>query len=288
MAVINGTSGNNRLFGTAEADSIFGKGGDDTINPGSGLGDYIDGGNGYDVLVVDYSTLTTSNSFSSDNMELIIVTAGNGDDNFTFNNSSDYLAGRDGNDTLDAGTLNDTLFGGNGNDRLFGGEGDDVMNGDNDNDYMIGGTGNNTLFGGAGNDVLATDDGNDYMDGGDNDDTLNGYGGQDVLVGGFGNDRIIGNFGNDTLTGGAGADDFQIFSQDAFNGVDTILDFNPTEGDKISFIAGGVASINQFFYNSSTGAISFDSNLFDTVAPVAFAVVSPNSGFNLNRDLILS
>jgi Ca2+-binding RTX toxin-like protein len=288
MAVINGTSNGDNLFGTTGTDSIFGGGGNDVINPLTGIGDYIDGGAGIDTLVIDYSNLITDSSFSFDRIENVILSSGGGNDRYTFNNTVDNLFGGDGNDTLDAGTLDDRLFGGNGDDRLFGGDGNDFLDGGNNNDYIIGSKGNNTLFGGDGNDVLATDNGNDYMDGGNNDDTLNGFDGNDFLVGGFGNDILIGNWGDDTISGGAGTDQFQFFISDISHGVDAILDANfVVEGDKIAFGSNGQASINQFFYNSSTGAISFDANLFDTVAPVTFATVSVNSGFNLNRDLIL-
>ncbi|NJM28489.1 MAG: calcium-binding protein [Pseudanabaena sp. RU_4_16] len=286
MAVINGSTGNDRLLGTTEADSIFGNNGDDLIDPLIGVGDYVDGGAGVDILVIDYSNLITSASFTFDRIERVILTSGGGNDSYTFNNTIDYLFGRDGNDTLDAGSLDDTLGGGNGDDRLFGGDGNDSLDGGNDNDYIIGGKGNNTLFGGAGNDVLATDNGNDYMDGGDNDDTLNGYDGQDFLVGGFGNDELMGRWGYDTVTGGAGADRFIFFSDEILNGADTITDANfAGEGDKIVANFGGLASINQFFYNS--GVLSFDANLFDTVNPVVFAWVNVDSGFNFERDFIL-
>jgi serralysin len=286
MAVINGTPGKDRLFGTSDADSISGGKGDDLIYPLTGVGDYVDGGEGFDTVVVDYSNLTTSSNFTIDRIEFVIATGGSGNDNFTFNNTKDFLFGGDGNDTLDTGTLDDTLRGGNGDDWLLGGDGNDSLSGENGNDYIIGSKGNNTLLGGDGNDVLATDDGNDYMDGGNNDDTLNGYLGQDFLVGGFGNDELIGNWGYDTLTGGAGADRFIFSSDEILNGADTITDANfAGEGDKIVANFGGLASINQFFYNS--GVLSFDANLFDTVVPVVFAWVNVDSGFNFGRDFIL-
>ena len=286
MAVINGTPGRDTLDGTIETDSIFGGSGDDMINPLTGVGDYIDGGAGNDTLVIDYINLITDSSFSFDRIENVILSSGGGNDRYTFNNTRDTMFGGDGNDTLDAGTLDDFLHGGNGDDVLLGGDGNDVLLGAANNDYIIGSKGNNTLFGGDGNDVLATDSGNDYMDGGNNDDTLNGYDGQDFLVGGFGNDELMGRWGYDTVSGGAGADRFLFFSDEILNGADTITDANfAGEGDKIVANFGGLASINQFFYNS--GVLSFDANLFDTVNPVVFAWVNVDSGFNFGRDFIL-
>ena len=80
-----------------------------------------------------------------------------------------------------------------------------------------------------------------------------GNSGDNVLTGGAGNDTLIGGAGNDTLIGGVGADAF------VFNGkvgdylkagnVDTIADFNQSEGDKIA--------LSTVIYD-----IDFDSNWF--------------------------
>jgi serralysin len=287
IIAINGTPSNDILIGTSGRDQISGNGGDDLIDPGTGLNDFIDGGPGIDTLLVNYSNLISDASFSFVNIENLSVLGGSGNDNFVFNDTIDTLDGGDGNDTLDAGALDDKLFGRNGDDKLFGGDGNDGLDGGDGNDYMIGGKGNNTLFGRAGNDVLATDDGNDFLDGGDGDDTLNAYLGNDFLVGGSGNDILIGNWGNDTISGGAGADQFQFFIDEISHGVDTILDANFAEGDKIAFGSGRQASINQFFYNGSTGAISFDANLFDSIAPITFATLTINTVFNVSTDIIL-
>jgi Ca2+-binding RTX toxin-like protein len=264
----------------------LGKGGNDVINPLIGVGDYIDGGAGNDTLVIDYTNLIVDSNFSFDRIENVVLSSGSGNDRYTFNNTVDNLFGGDGNDTLDSGTLDDRLFGGNGDDRLLAGAGNDFLDGGNNNDYMIGSTGNNTLFGGAGNDVLSTDNGSDYIDGGDGEDTLNGSDGNDFLVGGFGNDDLMGRWGNDTVTGGGGADRFLFFSDEISNGVDIIIDANfAGEGDKIVVNFGGLASINQFSYDS--GVLSFDANLFDNVGPVLFASINRDSGFNFGRDFIL-
>ena len=67
---------------------------------------------------------------------------------------------------------------------------------------------------------------------GDNgDDILFGGSANDSLSGGEGNDILNGGGGNDTLTGGLGADAF-VFNV-GNSGIDTITDFNATEGDRI-------------------------------------------------------
>ena len=64
-------------------------------------------------------------------------------------------------------------------------------------------------------------------------DTIIGRGGNDQINGGNGDDIIFGGAGTDYLTGGAGADTFGFFATDVGNGVDTIYDFNFTQGDVI-------------------------------------------------------
>ncbi len=67
------------------------------------------------------------------------------------------------------------------------------------------------------------------------DDVLNGGEGDDIIFGQEGNDLITGGLGDDILYGGSGADTF-IFN--AINeGVDTIKDFDVSEGDLIDLSA---------------------------------------------------
>lgn len=71
----------------------------------------------------------------------------------------------------------------------------------------------------------------------------------DILTGLAGNDILIGGAGSDILTGGSGADIFTWNNSDADGSVDTIVDFNASEGDKIN-----LADILQF--NSTNDDIS--------------------------------
>lgn len=70
------------------------------------------------------------------------------------------------------------------------------------------------------------------------DDVLYGLGGKDVLRGGDGNDLLFGGLGNDVLYGDAGANTF-IFGREP-GARDTIKDFDPIGGDRISFSEIGV------------------------------------------------
>lgn len=103
-----------------------------------------------------------------------------------------------------------------------------VINGTNGNDKLNGSRGNDTLNGFGGADVL---------DGSIGKDLLFGDNGNDLLKGSFGNDDLAGGLGSDTLTGGTGADYFVFLYPD--EGIDTIRDFSPSNGDKILVSAEG-------------------------------------------------
>jgi Ca2+-binding RTX toxin-like protein len=75
----------------------------------------------------------------------------------------------------------------------------------------------------------------------------------DVLVGGDGDDILIGGGGDDILTGGLGADTFKWSLGDegttGMPAVDRIMDFNPTDGDKLDLadllLTGSVLSFSE-------------------------------------------
>ncbi|MEH1934361.1 MAG: choice-of-anchor Q domain-containing protein [Nostoc sp.] len=87
------------------------------------------------------------------------------------------------------------------------------------------------------NNIAGFDNSNDLINGQGGNDTINGYGGDDQLRGGTGNDLLIGGKGNDLLVGGMGADSFLYNTNAGFTsaavGIDTIADFNHSQGDKI-------------------------------------------------------
>ena len=66
---------------------------------------------------------------------------------------------------------------------------------------------------------------------GSGSDSIDAGTGNDYVFAGGGDDSIRGGQGNDTLWGGAGADTFIYAAGDT--GIDTIKDFNISEGDKI-------------------------------------------------------
>ncbi|WP_415755436.1 retention module-containing protein [Pseudomonas leptonychotis] len=127
-----------------------------------------------------------------------------------------------------------------------------------------------SVDGTAGVDNLVGTAGVDYLFGLGGDDTLSGLAGNDVLSGGDGNDILIGGLGNDILSGGAGADIFRWLSTDT-TGADKVLDFKPSEGDKLD--------LTQLLIGESYNAGSLDDFLsFSVVDNSTIIAVRPTAG----------
>ncbi len=239
---LNGGGGNDLLFGGAGADDLSGGEGDDNLYVFEN-DDLLDGGNGYDQVIVlnsqavnitidsgvEYVAGNSGNDIlSAAAMTTAIVIGGaSGDDTLTGGSGDDTLAGGDGTDTVNGGLGADLLFAGTGSDNFFGGDGDDKI-------YILGNDG--TIDGGVGFDraiVLDTagvsvtiganteygagNIGNDTLNasglataitlgGADGADTLRGGSAADTMAGGTGNDDVFGNGGGDNLIGGDGND----------------------------------------------------------------------------------
>lgn len=127
-----------KLLGTNEADSIYGKAGDDYLSGFDG-NDYLYGGHGKDTLY-----------------------GGDGSDNLFGENGQDKLFGGYGNDVVAGELGNDTLYGQQGNDILHGGYDDDLLYGGSGNDFLVGwgGMGDeyDTLTGNGGADTFVLGD----------------------------------------------------------------------------------------------------------------------------------
>ncbi len=146
-----------------------------------------------------------------------------------------FVTGTSGNDRLRADSEPTLMQGLAGDDFMVGGSANDRLEGNDGADVLRGGGGDDWLFGDAGNDTLYGDAGNDRLIGGAGDDALFGGDGDDWLHGGSGNDR---------LKGGAGADTF-VFDVSDFGSVDTILDFNLAEGDRLLLTGVGANSLGE-------------------------------------------
>jgi Ca2+-binding RTX toxin-like protein len=200
------------------------------------------------------------------------------DDSFTGSALDDRLRAYAGADTMQGGAGNDVLDGGDGDDDLFGGlgadtlvdpgganylrgdEGDDVIVGGADfddingnmgndtveggfsDDWVVGGKDNDAVFGGDGGDLVYGNLGDDTCDGGAGNDTVRGGQGNDTLAGGAGNDFISGDRGDDTMTGGGGAD---LFHSSGDAGIDRVLDFSVTQGDRVQLDPGTTFTLSQ-------------------------------------------
>jgi Ca2+-binding RTX toxin-like protein len=152
---------------------------------------------------------------------------------------------------------------------LATGDGNDVFDGGDGNDTLEGGTSYDTLIGGRGNDILLGEQDNDY------------------LTGDNGNDTLTGGKGYDYLIGGANADKFRFTLRS--DGIDTIKDFKRNESDKIEISSSfGATSLNQFSYDSNTGALFFDASPFDNVGAIQLATLENKpTDFSTLQDLVL-
>jgi Ca2+-binding RTX toxin-like protein len=123
---ITGGAGNNTIFGGSGADTLIGGTGTSYVQAGSGVGQFLEGGSGYDTL--------------SD--------PGGGSDTLMAGSGDDVLFGF-GDDTLEGGAGSDTLYAAQGaSESMTGGSGNDlfVLQGTSGHDTVEGGAGNNTLW----------------------------------------------------------------------------------------------------------------------------------------------
>ncbi len=135
-------SGNDSLSAGALAydDRIFSGSGDDTVNAGTGGADSINGGDGLDVGLFNWSASTTdikvdpyyddyadgeSRYVNFDNVERFSITGGSGNDHLAGSSWSDTLIGGDGNDYLESGNFRTDVDSFN-TDVIDGGKGVDL------------------------------------------------------------------------------------------------------------------------------------------------------------------
>ena len=119
-----------------------------------------------------------------------------------------------------------------GNDEdnyIIGSEVNDLICGKKGNDVIMGLGGNDIIYAGKGDDTLYGGDGNNQLFGEDGEDNIIGGPFNDLLVGGHGDDHISSSTGDDIMIGGDGADYFECGS-----GLNTVVDFNPINGDLVS------------------------------------------------------
>ncbi len=240
--------GNDSFTQLGRVDNLFfTNAGNDMIAPGLGF-DTVDGGDGDDILIVDYriGDLPTSSGVSGGGVGTALFRNGPGGallDYLVHTNVERFQ--------ITGGTKADNFAGGAGADFLAGKEGDDTLNGNAGDDFLDGGLGADVLRGGSGNDRYLVDSIADIVaeNAGEGTDTIyaiisltlgmntenlelggratsgvgntlanliTGNARSNVLSGGGGDDVLQGGFGTglagaaeiDRLTGGAGADTF--------------------------------------------------------------------------------
>ncbi|MGK7898689.1 MAG: FG-GAP-like repeat-containing protein, partial [Xenococcus sp. (in: cyanobacteria)] len=163
--------------------------------------------------------------------------------------------------------------------------GDDLIQGSTKDDVLNGGFNSATpTFA----EITYEDDGFDILQGGKGDDLLNGGSGNDTLDGGglIYDDNInvtgvIVGDGTDTLIGGSGNDTFVFNTLET--GIDVITDFTVlVDRIQINQVEFGATDTNQFSFDQTNGALSFDSQQFATLENF-----TDLQDFDVNRDIQL-
>jgi Ca2+-binding RTX toxin-like protein len=256
------------VIGTADDETLVGRGGRDTIR-GEGGDDVLWGLAGEDAITAGLGGEST-------------LYGGAGRDTLFAGDGLDVLYGGPDRDYLYSwrnASGRDTIYGGDGIDKVsyvYWAEGvyvdlrlvpstsrlsADVLYGVEEvdgsvwNDTIVGNAAGNWLDGIAGADRLIGLAGNDYLIGGDGDDVLFGGTGRDYLTGGNGDDVLHGGTGADTMLGDYGFDQFVFNVQtDVGGGSDRIRMFDGAE-DRIliSGLAAGSAAPQVSIFVRPTG-----------------------------------
>ncbi|MBO9450061.1 CHRD domain-containing protein [Tropicibacter sp. R16_0] len=211
---VNGTMGDDTLFGLGGNDTISGDAGEDSLSGGDGNDsltggadrDTLDGGAGDDTMA---GGADNDNYFVDSAGDTVVENAGEGAFDQVWS-SITYTLG----DHVESLVLVGDTF-----------EVTDVKDIDgtgNAADNYVGGTyGANRLEGLGGNDTLAGANGDDTLDGGEGNDSLTGGLGNDILIGGDGTDTARFVVNSSDVSVAMGTDALIITSG---RGVDTVMD----------------------------------------------------------------
>ncbi len=256
MAVINGTTSDDALMGTATADVISGGDGRDKIRGQHG-NDTIYGGDGNDIIQAEYGD--------------DVVYGGLGRDFVGGGAGQDVVYGGEGNDGFYGGGDDDSMYGEAGADKIRGDGGNDYLSGGADNDWITGGTGHDTIDGGTGDDSLYGDVGNDEF-------VIRTGEGNDTIDGGLGFDTVVLELSSSDVTTGFRIElqDYQVWFQDlidAAGGTINALAGQPT-GAWFSFTTPGLTlgGIENLVITLDGTEIPVDDVV--NMAPVADALVA--------------
>ena len=307
-------SGDDTITLTSRGDNnLAGGDGNDTINPGLGI-DYVLGGAGNDLLILDYSLGDSANVSG-------VLLNGSYMERHDLNTNSvvdSIYAGEFEHYQITGGSKADYLFGGGGDDSLYGGSGDDTLNGGAGDDSMIGGSGNDVYYVDSVRDIVIehTDEGTDRVyasliyvlgdnlenlsllstsningTGNSGNNSITGNSGNNVLSGLDGNDTIDGGAGNDTINGGDGFDtavftgnfaDYSI-SYDGATATFTVADHTANrDGTDV------ISAVENFKFADVTKSGS--DFIPDTIAPTIaiFSPVDASSGVAIGSEIVLT
>ncbi|MBA3755652.1 MAG: calcium-binding protein [Nitrosomonas sp.] len=281
---LEGTGGDDDIFGFNGTDILNGHDGSDFLDGGPGA-DQMNGGDQDDAYQVDnvgdiaaegfndaqggvdavFSSVSHTLGFG---MERLFLFSSNFNPlNGTGNENNNFISAADGNDTLSGGDGNDTLNGGGGADNMNGGDQDDIYVVDNFGDIAaedfndaqggvdtVNASVSHTLGFGMENLNLTGSGGIDGTGNGNNNiitgnsaaNSINGAGGADILNGGAGNDTVNGGAGADNMDGGTGADNM--------NGGTGADDMNGGDQNDI-YIVDNVGDIAAESFNDAQGGV---------------------------------
>lgn len=125
-----------------------------TLSRSASRGASIDGGSGYDMLIVDSASKAKNTNLDKLDKVSDIAKVEEIIYNFSGANSKQKIIGTNTNETIYVGENGSTTDGGRGNDYLFAGSGDDTLIGGAGNDFLSAAGGRNTLTGGQGADYF--------------------------------------------------------------------------------------------------------------------------------------
>jgi serralysin len=258
---IVGNDADNALLGRGGNDSLFGRGGDDFLQGGDGA-DTLNGGTGSDIMRGEAG----NDTYVVDNAgDTVVETPGAGLDKIVSAINLNLSFG----DLVNVENL--TLVG-----AALNGTGNALSN------TLVGNDAVNSLAGLGGSDQLLGHGGDDVLDGGAGNDTLNGGSGFDTITTGSGLDRVVFN----TALGGGNVDHVLDFNPtfDTFvlsDAVFTALAPGPLSADAFVIGAATADASDRIVYDSTSGALSYDSDGAGGAAQIQFASLS--SGLDLTH-----
>ncbi|MER9273908.1 calcium-binding protein [Mesorhizobium sp. M0643] len=299
--ILTGGGGANVIYGGGGADTMTGYGGNDTYYVDSSGDKVIEAvGGGADKIFTAVSHTLSAGS----EIEVLATTRLSG-------TTAINLTGNEFAQTIQGNAGVNVINGGGGADTMAGYLGNDTYNVDNAGDKVVEVAGggidrvlasvSHALPAGSQVEFLATANpsgttainltGNEFAQ------TIQGNAGANVINGGRGADILTGNGGNDA---------FVFNSALGAGNIDKVTDFNKLQ-DKIqlddavfaglklgglssdAFFAGTAAhdSSDHIIYNSSTGALSFDSDGIGGAAQIQFATLSPGLSLAAGSFLVI-